>query len=134
MAGYVTLDESVYRNLQFGDRGDFDYEQYDSSYVQPVAGPDDVPPYGWTDLTKRPEHPPYSKLWGSFLYPLTPLGMFLWKDGTVRITNTWFSDDYLTADDHILGGHIWFTPDDSWQAQVLTDAGYPLVPHEGPHT
>jgi len=83
------------------------------------------------DLAPRPTHPPYSPLWERFQYPVTPAGLLLFTDGRVKIVDTFYDPDYLAADDRILGGHGWHTRDDSWQAQVLTDAGYTLIDYEG---
>ena len=83
------------------------------------------------DLAPRPPHPPYSPLWGRFQYPLTPAGMLLFKDGRVKIVDTFFDPDFAQADDAVLGGHVWYTRDDSWQAQVLSDVGYTLIDYEG---
>ena len=80
----------------------------------------------------RPKPPKYSRLWSRFQYPVTPAGLFLWKTGQVIPTATWHSDMFLSADDRILGGHRWYALSSSWQAQVLTDAGYPLTRYEGP--
>ena len=80
----------------------------------------------------RPKPPKYSRLWSRFQYPVTPAGLFLWKTGQVIPTSTWHSDMFLSADDRILGGHRWYALSSSWQAQVLTDAGYPLTRYEGP--
>ncbi len=71
-------------------------------------------------------------MWGSFHYPQTPAGLLLWKDGTVKLVDSLYEQGFLTCDDAILGGYIWYTPEDSWQAQVLAAAGYTLIPHEGP--
>lgn len=80
----------------------------------------------------RPKPPKYSRLWSRFQYPVAPAGLFLWKTGQVIPTATWHSDMFLSADDRILGGHRWYALSSSWQAQVLTDAGYPLTRYEGP--
>ena len=80
----------------------------------------------------RPKPPKYSRLWSRFQYPVTPAGLFLWKTGQVIPTATWHSDMFLSADDRILGGHRWYALSSSWQAQVLTDAGYPLTRYGGP--
>ena len=102
-----------------------DFQQVDYHYVTV-----DLDTY--FDQTKRPEHPPYSKLWGYVKYPTTPAGMLLWEDGTVKVVDTFYDGGYLTCDDAILGGHLWYTRSDSWQAQVLAAAGYSLVDDEGP--
>lgn len=83
---------------------------------------------GCVDRTRRPEHP----LWRRVLYPVTPVGLLLYQDGTVKVTDTFETDEWLTADDRILGGHIWYASNDSWQAQVLEAAGYTLRRYEGP--
>lgn len=86
-----------------------------------------VEPDVFFDLTERPKYPPFSKLWSRFLYPQTPVGLLLWKDGTVTQVSSFYDNGFLTCDDAILGGHKWATPDTSWQAQVLADAGYTLI-------
>jgi hypothetical protein len=123
---FVTLDERLY-DVQTGA---FDPRVFGTAFTVPENM--SIPKWGRLDLAVRPESPPHSRLWGRFQYPLTPCGLFLWKDGTVILTDTWYSDHFLTADDKILGGYIWFTPHDSWQAEVLTAAGYPLRRYEGP--
>ena len=125
--GYVTLDEWAYKEALYGPQpSDFSAE-FDASFVQQPTPDGSLPPWGWANLTERPEHPPYSKLWPRFGYPQTPLGLLLWKDGTVKATGSFYDNDYLTCDDAILGGHLWIVPEDSWQAQVMRDAGYPLI-------
>lgn len=131
-AFYVTIDDRIYSALQFGARGAYDSSMFAPSYVPQPVPEGQYAPYGWLDLTERPKPPAYSRLWSRFLYPLTPIGIFLWQSGDVRITDSWYSDMFLSADDRILGGHRWYALSSSWQAQVLTDAGYPLTRYEGP--
>jgi hypothetical protein len=63
----------------------------------------------------------------------------------VKATDSWYTDHSLNpqalspgdpaydgADAMILGGHLWYDWLSSWQAQVLKNAGYPLVTYEGP--
>lgn len=83
------------------------------------------------DLAPRPPHPPHSPLWQRFKYPLTPAGLLLFKDGRVKVVDTFFDPEYADADDAVLGGHVWACRDDSWQAQVLYNAGYTLLDSEG---
>ncbi len=87
----------------------------------------------YLDLADRPQPPKYSRLWSRFQYPVTPVGVLLWRDGTVKVVDTFLTDETLTADDIILGGHDWYTRDNSWQADVLRAAGYTLTAHEGPN-
>lgn len=84
------------------------------------------------DQVQRPSHPPYSPLWRQFRYPLSKIAVLLWKDGTVKQVDSLYDPGFLTCDDKILGGYDWSTPDDSWQAQVMADAGYTLVAYERP--
>lgn len=79
---------------------------------------------------ERPKHPPYSRLWRRFAYPLTPAAILLWQTGEVKAVEA-MTDESLTADDIIMGGHVWVAPRSSWQAQVLEAAGYTLIPYEG---
>lgn len=83
---------------------------------------------GVVDRTQRPKHP----LWRRMPYPVTPVGLLLYTDGTVKATTTFEIDEWLEADDRILGGHVWYARNDSWQAQVLETAGYLLRRYEGP--
>lgn len=83
------------------------------------------------DLAPRPSHPPYSPLWGRFQYPVTPAGLLLFRDGRVKVVDSFYDSEYIAADDRILGGYGWYTRDDSWQAQVLADAGYTLIDYTG---
>lgn len=83
------------------------------------------------DLTQRPKHPPYSPLWRRYMFPLTPAAVLLWQSGAVLVVDS-YDDSSLTADDIIYGGTQWFTPGDSWQAEVLEAAGFELIPYEGP--
>lgn len=76
---------------------------------------------------ERPKHPPYSRLWRKFAYPLTPAAVLLWQTGEVKALGA-MTDEWLTADDIIMGGHQWSTPRSSWQAQVLRAAGFTLIP------
>lgn len=116
----------------------------ESFYLNPVPG-QDIAEWGWVDLAVRPKCPPYSRLWSSFQYPVTPVGLFLWKDGRVKATRSWYAQESLNnaslspndpaydgADDMILGGHLWYEWNSSWQVQVLRNAGYYLKPYEGP--
>ena len=91
-----------------------------------------VQPGRYEDQTKRPQHPPYSRLWSYYRYPETPVALMLWKSGKVKETFTLYDSDYLDCDQVILGGYTFYTTEDSWQAQVLTAAGYDLVDYEGP--
>ena len=79
---------------------------------------------------ERPKAPPYSRLWRRFAYPLTPAAILLWQDGTVKAVSA-MTDESLTADDIIMGGHLWYAPRSSWQAQALEAAGYTLIDYEG---
>lgn len=108
--------------------GDFTPVDFNADFSTP-ADSDTLTMYNHAD---RPKPPKYSRLWSRFQYPVTPAGLFLWKTGQVIPTATWHSDMFLSADDRILGGHRWYALSSSWQAQVLTDAGYPLTRYEGP--
>jgi hypothetical protein len=66
----VTLDERLYAALLTGD----------ASAISP-------PPFGWVDRAVRPKHPPHSPLWRRFLYPLTPLGLYLWSEGDRQLVH-----------------------------------------------
>ena len=79
---------------------------------------------------ERPKHPPYSRLWRRYAYPLTAAAILLWKTGEVKVVSA-MTDESLTADDIILGGHVWAKPRSSWQAQALEAAGFTLIPYEG---
>lgn len=122
---YVTLDERVYDVASGATRGEFSND-YSSDFTVPPI--ENLPPWGRIDRTQRPEHP----LWRRVLYPVTPVGLLLYTDGTVKATTTFEIDEWLEADDRILGGHVWYARNDSWQAQVLEAAGYPLRRYEGP--
>lgn len=85
--------------------------------------------WGFMDDQPRPRHP----LWRKFHYPHTPMGVLLWKPrhnhpGRVHVVSSFHTDDFLKADDYILGGHLWFTEKDSWQAEAMEAAGFPLIP------
>ena len=79
---------------------------------------------------ERPKAPPYSRLWRKFAYPLTPAAILLWQTGEVKVVSA-MTDESLTADDIIMGGHVWAAPRSSWQAQVLEAAGFELLDYEG---
>lgn len=86
-----------------------------------------VEPNVFLRATERPEYPPYSKLWERYAYPLSPVGLLLWQTGEVKQVASFYDSDYLYCDDAILGGHKWAVRDDSWQAQVLQNAGFTLI-------
>ena len=71
---------------------------------------------------------PQMALWPFVMPPLSQVALWLWEDGTVlvkdRLPEEW--DDQ--PDDVVGAGHDWQGDDASWQAQVLADAGYDLVP------
>jgi hypothetical protein len=69
-------------------------------------------------------------LWQHFAHPKTQIGLYLYRDGTVLQTTQWDAYQIQAADDWIAGGHVWYGGADSWQAQVLRDAGYTLIPVE----
>lgn len=61
--------------------------------------------------------------------PRTQKGLLIWRDGRVLEVTSWYPRGlYDDADDHIAGGAIWVAASTSWQANVLRDAGYTLVP------
>lgn len=70
---------------------------------------------------------PRERLWRKFAYPLAPNALLLWRDGRVKRAVTLTDPDIVNCDDVILGGHLFLTAEGSWQAQVLEDAGYPLM-------
>jgi hypothetical protein len=74
---------------------------------------------------------PRYRLWQRFHFPQTQYGLYLYQDGRVIETDTWFTDGYVAADDRAQGGIINIYEDTDWQVQVLTDAGYTLVPYTG---
>lgn len=118
---------------EFSD--EFDKPQPESE-PEPATGLVTLAEDQWTlyTLAERPEHPPYNKLWRFYKYNPTPMGLLLWKTGEVKQVMSFYDNGMLTCDDNILGGRVWYAPADSWQAQVLTAAGYTLTPYEGPTT
>ena len=75
---------------------------------------------------------PRYRLWQRFHFPQTQHGLYLYRDGRVIKTDTWFDMNlYETADAMAQGGIVNVYEDTDWQVQVLTDAGYTLVPYTG---
>ena len=56
----------------------------------------------------------------------TEAGLLLWRDGRVQIVREWPIES--DADAMIGGGHEWQGAENSWEAQVLRDAGFTLEP------
>lgn len=79
------------------------------------------------DDHSRPDHP----LWRRYHYQPTQIALLLFLDGRVVETDTLFVQEYLDADDVAGGGHISVYLETDWQVEVLTAAGYTLVPAEG---
>lgn len=77
------------------------------------------------DLADTPDH----RLWRKYQFPVTPAAVLLWQDGGTKLVDSLYDNDYLTCDDVVKGG--WYTRSDSWQAQVLTAAGFTLIDYEG---
>lgn len=69
----------------------------------------------------------HDPLWKHYAHPKTQIGLYLFRDGTVLQTTVWDAYQIRAADDWIAGGHVWYGGVDSWQAQVLRDAGYTLT-------
>jgi hypothetical protein len=70
----------------------------------------------------RPDHP--TPLWNRFHYPETQVGLFVSKDGTVRQTTTFETQEYFRVDAHPAGGYEALYPPEAWEVQVLKNAGY----------
>lgn len=104
--------------------------EFNSDFARPPASVT-VDPGQFLDRADTPRPPDFSPLWRKIQFPLTPVLLLLWQDGTVKVADS-YTNDTLHADDVILGGHPWHTAPDSWQAQVLQAAGYTLIPYEGP--
>lgn len=135
-AEYVKIDEERFRDRVGPFTKHFDLAFDKGSWVRPwgkefdtAFGPrtqwETLRFWGWMDDHPRPKHP----LWRRYRYPMTPMGIFLWRDGRVVVTESFYSDDWLSADVGIMGGHEWFAEKTSWTAQVLEAAGFPLIPH-----
>lgn len=86
-------------------------------------------PYGFM----RPERP-RSRLWSRVAFPLIPMGLLLWQDGRTKLISSFSDPDVLSCDMAILGGNKFYAKSDSWQAQVMIAAGYPMVEIEGEPT
>lgn len=77
------------------------------------------------DVPRPRRHAPgFLGLWPRLRWPQTERGICLWQDGAVMLVESW--EDAPEADDYIAGGHEWRGDDSSWQAQVLTAAGFTL--------
>jgi hypothetical protein len=72
----------------------------------------------------RPRHP----LWQQVIPPLSQVALWLWQDGTVLMKDHLPEEWEDQPDDVVGGGHDWRGQDTDWQATVLTNAGYTLVP------
>jgi hypothetical protein len=83
---------------------------------------------------RRPRDPrragtPFAGLSPRIRRPHTPNGLLLYQSGEVIVTPSWDTDPrYWTADDRIAGGVEFVTYNDTWQATVLKNNGYTLVP------
>jgi hypothetical protein len=67
-------------------------------------------------------------LWYHFSYPFTQTALLLFTDGRVIPTFTLEGPLYRSADAVAGGGYQSIYPSDSWEVDVLTDAGYTLEP------
>lgn len=63
-----------------------------------------------------------------FIPPLTQVALWLYQDGTVLVKDRLPDEWEDQPDDVVGGGHDWRGDEASWQAQVLSDAGYTLEP------
>jgi hypothetical protein len=107
-------------------------QAYSSAFdIEPVA----YVTINWTgsvDDHPRPHWPPYSPLWIHYHFPETQTALLLFRSGAVIETDTLQVELADQADEIIFGGYIWYDLADSWQAQVLADNGYAVVPYAGP--
>jgi len=77
-------------------------------------------------------HGPWIGLWPRLRHPRTQRGLLVWRDGRVIPVEDWGDlETWQDADAHLLGGYRWSGEDTGWIAQVLTAAGYTLVPCDG---
>ena len=108
----LTIDMTPY--ISYGEFGDEFMDEFDVDIERA--------PFSFRRI-KRPDH----RLWSRVQYPLAPNALLLWQDGRVKRAVTLTDPDIVNCDDVILGGHLFLTAEGSWQAQVLEDAGYPLM-------
>lgn len=69
---------------------------------------------------------PNRRLWKRFHYPRTQVGLLLWRTGRVEVVTDFAIPDFLTADVAVPNAGGYVIPSDSWQAEVLRNAGYTL--------
>ena len=108
----LTVDMTPY--ISYGEFGDEFMDEFDVDIERA--------PFSFRKIA-RPDHP----LWRKYQFTLAPNALLLWEDGTVKRVTTLTDPDILECDDVVLGGHLFVTPEGSWQAQVLEAAGYPLM-------
>ena len=103
--------------------------QQEAGFPQGGESTQGIAPYGFM----RPERP-RARLWSRVAFPLIPMGLLLWQDGRTKLVASFSDPDVLSCDMAILGGNKFYAKSDSWQAQVMIAAGYPMVEIEGEPT
>jgi hypothetical protein len=84
------------------------------------------------DDLSRPRWPPGSPLWARFGLPETQVGLLLWRDGRVAVAYDEAAFNDNDADAAILGGYAWVVDENDWTVTVMRNAGFPVIPYEGP--
>lgn len=102
------------------------------SIVSTVSGSPEPPPpnttlYRLVLPVGRDDHQrPHKPMWERYHYQPSQLALLLYRDGTVIPTWTFERPEYLTAEAIAGGGRDSQFRADSWEAAVLTAAGYTL--------
>ena len=72
----------------------------------------------------RPDLP----LWKRFFYQPMPLGLLLFKDDhRIKLVANFTDPEYVSADDAIMGGHLFIAPSTCWQVALLQEWGFSVV-------
>ena len=109
--------DTVSRLNPLYSRGDMS-SQFSTEFVQTEN------PYG-TVRGNGPDHP----LWRKFSYPRTPKGLLLFRDDQrIKLVSSFYDSEFAAADDAILGGQYYVCAFGCWQAVLLKDYGFYLVP------
>lgn len=69
---------------------------------------------------------PRKYLWPRYRYPYTQVGLLVWRSGRVEVVTNFSTPEFLDADLRIVSPSTYEMDTDSWQANVLRDAGYEL--------
>lgn len=115
--------------LQHTPPMDSPHSEFTQDFSDDFIGVQTIAPYGFM-MPERPR----SRLWSRVAFPLIPMGLLLWQDGRTKLVASFSDPDVLSCDMAILGGNKFYAKSDSWQAQVMIAAGYPMVEIEGEPT